>query len=166
VSKAASALQEMGLRRALLADLPAVVALQQAAYARNRVLLGVEPLPLQADYREILTTMEVWLSEAPGTPVPLRGALILEARPEDLLIWSIACDPAAQSSGLGTRLLTAAEARARELGQVIMRLYTGSKFDHLITWYSRHGYEIERVQVMSDRSITHMVKRLSDASSR
>ncbi len=38
------------LRRATADDLSAVTALQQAAYAKNRVLLGVEPLPLTADY--------------------------------------------------------------------------------------------------------------------
>jgi hypothetical protein len=37
--------------------LEAVVALQRAAYARNRSLLGVEPLPLLADYASILRSM-------------------------------------------------------------------------------------------------------------
>ena len=38
------------LERASAADLPALIALQQAAYARNRDLLGVGPLPLLADF--------------------------------------------------------------------------------------------------------------------
>jgi ribosomal protein S18 acetylase RimI-like enzyme len=135
--------------------------LQQAAYARNRELLGVEPIPLQADYREITRTMDVWLAE--GTGGAVLGALILETRPDDLLIWSIACDPTVQSAGLGTRLLNTAETRARDLGRATVRLYTGSKLAHLIAWYTRHGYEIERVQAMSDRSITHMVKHLPTA---
>ncbi len=150
------------LRRATPADFGPLVALQQAAYARNRELLGVEPLPLQADYREIMENMEVWLADAGGR---LLGALILEPRADDILIWSLACDPAAQSSGLGTWLLRAAEAKAREYGRKTIRLYTGSKLSHLIGWYGRHGYEIERVQAMSDRSVTHMVKQLSTESS-
>ena len=52
----------MTLRRATRDDLPAVVALQRAAYAKNRPLLGVEPLPLLADYREVFSKYEV-LSE-------------------------------------------------------------------------------------------------------
>ena len=42
------------LRRAGPGDLAVVTALQRAAYAKNRPLLGVEPLPLLADYDEIL----------------------------------------------------------------------------------------------------------------
>jgi hypothetical protein len=38
-----------GLRRATIEDLPQVVALKHAAYAKNRAILGVEPLPLLAD---------------------------------------------------------------------------------------------------------------------
>ena len=41
-----------GLRRATIKDLAAVTSLQQEAYARNRVLLGVAPLPLAADCAE------------------------------------------------------------------------------------------------------------------
>src|SRR5437588_12712639 len=96
------------LCRADLGDLAAITALQRAAYARNRPLLGVEPLPLLADYGAVMRDMEVWVSEEDARLV---GALILEPRAEDLLIWSIAADPAAQGSGLGRALLAAAEQR-------------------------------------------------------
>jgi hypothetical protein len=42
------------LRRGTTGDFDAIVTLQRAAYARNRDLLGVEPLPLLADYQAIL----------------------------------------------------------------------------------------------------------------
>ena len=145
------------LRRAVVADLPAVVALQQAAYARNRRLLGLEPLPLLADYAAIFATMEVWLAERDGA---LAGALILEPRPADLLIWSIATDPARQTAGLGRAMLTAAETRAGQLGLTTMRLYTGTVLRHLVGWYGRHGYVVERLEQLADRDITHMVKPL------
>src|SRR5215216_3436980 len=102
-----------GLRRATMADVDAVTALQQAAYANNRELLGVEPLPLLADYTEILTDYEVWLAEEPDG---LQGVLILKSHPDDLLIWSVATAPSAEGQGLGRRLLAAAEQRAKELG--------------------------------------------------
>ena len=54
------------LRRARAADLDALVSLQRTAYAKNWKLLGVEPLPLLADYSEILRTMEVWLADGRG----------------------------------------------------------------------------------------------------
>lgn len=148
---------DLDLQRATERDLADVIALQQAAYARNRPLLGVEPIPLMADYAAVLRDMEVWLARRRGR---LAGALILEPRPRDLLIWSIATDPAGRGGGLGRALLAAAEVRARELGRAVMRLYTGTPLTHLVAWYGRHGYAVERVEALSDRSITHMIKHL------
>ena len=146
------------LAKASPADRASVEALQRAAYARNRQLLGVEPLPLLVDYGEIFDNYEVWLArDGDG----LKGALILEPRVSDLLIWSIATNPGEQGQGLGRELLAAAETRARDLGLAVLRLYTGSTLDHLIAWYGRHGYTLERIEVLSDRSIAHMIKRLS-----
>lgn len=145
-------------RRATEADRPAVEALQHAAYARNRRLLGVEPLPLQADYAEIFRTMEVWLAEERDQ---LKGVLILEPRPADMLIWSIAATPEAQKQGLGHIMLDAAEVRAGQLGLRTMRLYTGAVLEGLIRWYRHHGYEIERQEQLHDRQITHMIKSLA-----
>ena len=147
---------ELVLRRATSSDLDAVVAIQRAAYARNRELLGVEPLPLMTDYDEIFRDYEVWVT-ADG---PITGVLILEPSTDDLLIWSISTDPGQQKSGLGHAMLGAAEVRARELGLDTMRLYTGTVLTHLIEWYTRNGYAIERVEQLSDRSITHMIKRI------
>ena len=149
------------LRRAQSSDLAVLVALQHAAYARNRELLGVEPIPLQADYAAILRDMEVWLAEDAGR---LTGALILEPRAQDLLIWSIATDPTRPSGGFGRSLLGAAEVRARELGRTVVRLYTGTRLTHLVAWYGRHGYAVERIEALSDRSITHMIKHLVSRS--
>lgn len=148
---------ELVLRRAGTADLEGVLALQQAAYAKNRPLLGVEPIPLLADYAHILRTMEVWAYERDGR---LLGVLILEPRAEDLLIWSVAAHPGAQGSGIGRALLAAADERARQIGRPLLRLYTGTPLAHLVAWYGRHGYSIERIEALSDRSITHMIKNL------
>ena len=46
-----------GLRRATAADVDALTALQHAAYARNRDILGVEPLPLLADYADVVVAL-------------------------------------------------------------------------------------------------------------
>lgn len=150
---------DVTLRRAAGADLDRVVALQKAAYAKNRSILGVEPLPLTVDYALIFRTMEVWLSETGGH---LEGVLIVEVRPADLLIWSIATDPDRPASGVGRMLLREAEAKAREKSLRTLRLYTGTKLVERVAWYQRHGYVIERIEEMPDRSVTHMVKRLGD----
>ena len=146
------------LRRATPADAERLTALQQAAYAPNRDILGVEPLPLQVDYRDMIATMETWLAEDGDT---LTGALILQPHPGHLLIWSIATDPALQSRGLGNRLLAAAEARARDLGLSTIRLYTGTSLTERIAWYARRGFSTERIEQRPDRSVTHMIKTIA-----
>jgi RimJ/RimL family protein N-acetyltransferase/N-acetylglutamate synthase-like GNAT family acetyltransferase len=146
-----------GMRRASGADIVAITALQHAAYAKNRPILGVEPLPLLADYGQVLADYEVWLMDGADG---LEGVLILEPRAEDFLIWSIAAAPGLHGRGLGNRLLGAAEERAAALGHTVMRLYTGDKLAHNIAWYERHGYVQERLEDLGDRRLVHMVKTL------
>jgi ribosomal protein S18 acetylase RimI-like enzyme len=145
------------LRRATRDDLSAVVALQRAAYAKNRPLLGVEPLPLLADYEEILRAYEVWLAEPEGT---LEGVLILEPRADDLLIWSVAVAPQAQGRGVGNAMLEFAEARARQIRRSCIRLYTGQPLTFNIAWYTRHGYAHESTEDMGDRVRVNLIKHL------
>ncbi|BAT57678.1 putative N-acetyltransferase YvbK [Variibacter gotjawalensis] len=146
------------LRRADLRDLEAVRAFQHGAYARNRAIQNVEPLPLMVEYADIFRTHEVWLSEQGGA---LGGVLILEDRPEDLLVWSVATAETAKESGIGNQMMTAAEERAAELGKSVMRLYTGQKLTRNVAWYERRGYVIERIETMPDRNVVHMVKTLN-----
>ncbi len=155
------AIGDLVLRRAADTDVDAVVDVQRAAYARNRELLGVEPLPLQADYAAIFHDYEVWVTGDDA----ITGVLILEPRAADLLIWSISADPRRQQAGLGRAMLAAAELRARELGLDTMRLYTGTVLRHLVDWYGRNGYTVERIEELSDRSVTHMLKHLDAAPS-
>jgi RimJ/RimL family protein N-acetyltransferase len=151
------ALSTSDLRRARADEAGKITAFQRAAYARNRTIMGVEPIPLQADYAKILSDYEVWLHENGDA---LTGVLILEPRPDDLLIWSVATAPDARGSGLGNRLLAAAENRAHELGKRLIRLYTGELLVDNIGWYRRRGYAIERTEAMSDRRIVHMKKTI------
>jgi RimJ/RimL family protein N-acetyltransferase len=148
-----------GLRLRLVRpdDLAALGELQRTAYAPNRAVLGVEPLPLQLDYDSILGHYEAWIVDGEGG---LAGALILDPYPDHLLIWSLATDPSAQRQGIGKRLLAAAEERARQLGLDTLRLYTGEKLVANVRWYHRHGYAIERVEELEDRRLVHMTKRI------
>jgi ribosomal protein S18 acetylase RimI-like enzyme len=144
-------------RRAEAGDLGRVKDLQALAYARNRRLLGMEPLPLQADYDEIFRIMEIWLAEERAA---LRGVLILQLRTDDILIWSIATAPDARGQGLGPIMMDAAEVRCHQLNRSVIRLYTSSPLANLIGWYLRHGYGVERTELLADRELTHMVKHL------
>ena len=143
------------MRRATRDDFDAVVALQHAAYAKNRPILGVEPQPLLADYTQVFAGYEVWVAESGG----LDGVLILEPRADDLLIWSVAVAPAAQGRGVGNTLLGFAEVRARALGRSCIRLYTGQKLAFNIAWYRRHGYEPESTEDLGDRIRVNLIKQ-------
>jgi ribosomal protein S18 acetylase RimI-like enzyme len=149
-----------GLRPATAADLSAVTGLKRAAYARNRELLGVEPLPLQVDYAAVLADprRETWLAELAGRPV---GVLVLKVRDDDLLIESVAVDPEVQGRGWGRLLLAFAIERAGRHDRATVRLYTGTPLAHLVAWYGRHGFRIERIETLPDRSVTHLVRRLA-----
>jgi len=145
-------------RRAQLRDVSAIEALQHAAYARNRALLGVEPMPLLADYQAIVAQMEVWLF---GPEEALRGVLALKAQRDALLIWSVASAPEAQGAGLGGFMLDFAETRARELDLPAIHLYTGEKLRANVDWYGRRGFAIDRIEALADRRVVHMSKRLA-----
>ena len=142
-------------------DIPAIVALQRAAYAQNRALLGVEPLPLQADYEKIFDAMNCWLAGDARDP---DGVLILEVRPGDLLIWSVATHPRARGTGIGNALLDFADAKAREAGRTVVRLYTGEVLTANVAWYGRRGFIVERIEQMPDRRAVHMKKILEETT--
>jgi hypothetical protein len=55
---------------------------------------------------------------------------------------------------IGVDVPQAAEAMVR------VRLHTGTLPAHRVAWYGRHGHAIERIEALSDRSITHMINRL------
>lgn len=151
------------LVRSTVADRSAIVALQRAAYAANRAILGVEPLPLLADYDAIFADHETWVIRSEPDDA-IAAVLFLEIRADDVLIWSVATDPNCQSRGFGGALLEAAEIRARQSGRDRVRLYTGEKLKERVAWYERSGYVIERREVMADRTSVHMVKAVeSDA---
>ena len=145
------------LRRAGADDLAALLTLQRAAYAWNRAVLGVEPLPLMADYAEIIATRECWLAERAGA---LAGALILEPEGDALLIWSVAAAPAAQNARVGRGLMAFAEQRAREQGFSAMTLYTGEKLVKNVEWYARLGYVTTRIEDVAGRRVVFMRKAL------
>ncbi|MEM7751498.1 MAG: GNAT family N-acetyltransferase [Pseudomonadota bacterium] len=147
------------LRRATDNDRARVVEIQFAAYAKNRELLGLEPLPLLVDYAEIFATHEVWVFDADDGAVI--ASLILEVRDDDVLIFSVATDPHRQATGIGQKMLAASDIRARQLGRTTVRLYTGSTLQHLVDWYGRHGFATERIEQLDDRAITHMAKHLN-----
>ena len=147
----------MKLRRAVSGDLAALTALQQAAYAPLKARIGMELQPADADFAAVLADKVVWVA---GAPDALDVALILDPKPDHLLIWSLAVAPHLKGQGLGSALLDFAEAEAKLLGLGTVRLYTNARFVENIAWYQRRGYAIERIEERADRQIVHFLRTL------
>ncbi len=145
------------LRRATLADIPAILALTNAAYTPNESIIGVPSLPRIADYSQIVAEHEVWLAEGADG---LEAALVLEIEPADFTLWSIAVSPAAQGRKLGAALMGFADERARALGYTSVHLYTSARLTQRIGWYERLGYSVTHYEDLADRRLAHMRKHL------
>ena len=150
----------MALRRATADDIPAIVALTEAAYLPNESIIGVPSLPRIADYGEVLAEHEVWLAESDGA---LDGVLVLKEEPARFTLWSIAVSPAATGRKVGSRLMDFTEERARALGHDAVHLYTHAKLTERIGWYERLGFAITHHEDMADRRLTHMRKTFAKA---
>ncbi|HEV7258009.1 MAG TPA: GNAT family N-acetyltransferase [Bosea sp. (in: a-proteobacteria)] len=150
----------MALRRATTEDIPAIVALTEAAYLPNEAIIGVPSLPRIADYGAVLAAHEVWLDESEQG---LDGVLVLEDKPGTFTIWSIAVAPQAMGRKLGARLMQFAEERARQLGHDAIHLYTHAGLTERIGWYERLGFIITHHEDLADRRLTHMRKTFSRA---
>lgn len=147
-------------RRATPADIPAIVALTEAAYLPNEAIIGVPSLPRIADYSEVLAAHEVWLVDGDRG---LDAALVLEVEPSDFTVWSIAVAPEAAGRKLGAALMAFADERGRALGYDSVHLYTHAKLTQRIGWYERLGFTITHHEDMADRRLTHMRKTFSKA---
>ncbi|WP_454812682.1 GNAT family N-acetyltransferase [Labrys neptuniae] len=142
----------MKFRRAARTEIPAITVLQQAAYAPLKQRIGISLPPHDADFMALFEAMEIWVS---GSSEALETALIVEPKPDHLLIWSLAVAPALKGRRLGSALLDFAEDRARRDGHGLVRLYTNERFTENVAWYQRRGYTIERVEERPDRRIVH-----------
>ncbi|MGX5734963.1 GNAT family N-acetyltransferase [Bosea thiooxidans] len=151
---------ELPLRRANLADIPAILSLKNAAYTPNESIIGVPSLPRIADYVQVVAEHEVWLAE---DGKGLTAALVLDIEPDDFTVWSVAVSPEAAGRKLGSALMAFADERARALGYESVHLYTHAKLTQRIGWYERLGFAITHHEDMADRRLTHMRKPIAKA---
>ena len=136
--------------------------LQRGAYAPWLPLLGLEPLPYRADYRQVLEDHDAWFACATdGTEV---GALIVGTLDDHLLIWSVAVAEGQGGRGIGRALVAFAEAEAVRRGRSEVRLYTNRLMARNIALYLRLGYvETHRETTADGRHVVHMTKHVGTA---
>lgn len=101
----------------------------------------------EATTRRRIADAECWLAEVGGEIV---GTICLYpagggtqpwyARPEVAKFGQFAVEPALQSRGIGSQLLSHVEQRASQAGAAELACDTAETADPLIAWYTRRGY--------------------------
>ncbi len=148
------------LRRAAMTDIPAILALKNAAYTPNESIIGAPSLPRIADYRQVVAEHEVWLA---GDGAGLDAALVLEIEDGRFAVWSVAVAPRAAGRKLGAALMRFAEERAAALNHDAVHLYTNALLTERVGWYERLGYRLTHHEDRAERRLVHMRKTLNKA---
>jgi ribosomal protein S18 acetylase RimI-like enzyme len=125
------------VRRASLADVPALYLVVHEAYLLYVPRIGRMPAPMTADYSAAVRSGQAWVALADGE---IAGLIVLVGYQGYLLIENIAVLPSAQRRGIGARLLTLAEDEARAHGLGEIRLYTNEGMTENLAYYPRRGY--------------------------
>lgn len=147
------------IRPATAHDVAPVQALIEAAYALYIPRIGARPGPMLEDYAALIAQGRVEVFEEQGQVL---GVLVLIAQADGLLLDNVAVSPATQGRGLGRQLMAHAEARARQLGLEVVRLYTNEAMSENLGLYERLGYRETHRAVQAGFRRVFMEKRLGD----
>ncbi|GGO74466.1 N-acetyltransferase [Nonomuraea cavernae] len=139
----------------MAADLAAVEKLVHDAYEPWVEVVGMRPLPMEADYGVLIAAGRVHVTD------PLDGLVVLVPEDGVLLVENVAVSPERQGRGVGRRLLAFAEEEARRLGLPALRLYTNAKMASNIALYESLGYVVTGRQGIEGRSAVLMRKELT-----
>ena len=131
-------MDELLIRGATAADVPAIADIVDQAYRHYIARIGKPPGPMLDDYAARVSEGVVWVLEK-GTAIA--GIIVLLPAPDYLLLDNVAVSPAQQGMGLGGRLLAFAEAEALRRGYREIRLYTHQKMVENQRLYASIGYE-------------------------
>jgi GNAT superfamily N-acetyltransferase len=153
----ASNSDDIVIRRAADADVPAIRSIAAAAYQPYSARIGRAPAPANADYAAAVGKGQAFVAVIDGCTV---GLIVLVPQQECLLLENVAVLPSLQGRGIGTRLLEFAEFRATEFGLTEIRLYTNVAMTENLAYYPRRGYvETHRAEEDGYRRV-YFTKRL------
>ena len=131
-------MDEIHIRAATAADVPAIVDIVDRAYRHYIARIGKPPGPMLDDYAARVSEDAVWVLQEGSA---IAGILVLLSTPEYLLLDNIAIAPDRQGRGLGRRLLTFTESEALRRGYREIRLYTHQTMIENQRLYALIGYE-------------------------
>ena len=126
------------IRVAIPRDQTAIEAIVHEAYAVYIERIGKPPGPMLDDYATLIGAGAVSVLETSDGEIT--ALIVLLPKPDHLLLDNIAVRRDRQGQGLGRRLIAFAEAEARRLGYVEVRLYTHQMMIENITLYARLGF--------------------------
>lgn len=133
------------IRLAQPSEAETIRALVREAYGHYVERIGFEPGPMKDDYHRRVAERQAWVLEEDGEIAGL--VVLVEDRPEALLLENVAVAPAAQKKGYGRRLIAFAEEEARRRGYGELHLYTHMLMTENIALYQHLGFrEIGRMQ--------------------
>ncbi|MFI6324110.1 GNAT family N-acetyltransferase [Nonomuraea sp. NPDC050556] len=141
------------MRLATPEDLEVVQEIVQAAYTPWIDVIGMRPLPMEADYPALIAAGHVHLDD-------LGGLIVLVPEDGVLLVDNVAVRPELHGRGMGRTLMAYAEAEAERLGLPAVRLYTNVKMARNIALYESLGYRRLHEESIGNRHALHMRKEL------
>ena len=124
------------MRIADASEAPAITALINRAFLVEKFFVEGDRISLD-EVRGLFGKGEFLVAEEDGV---LAGCVYLEPRGERSYLGLLSTEPTRQRSGLGSRLVAAAEARARELGCRHVDLSIVNLRQELPPFYRRLGY--------------------------
>ena len=125
----------LGLRHATAADLPAIKALIDDAYAKYLTRMEKPPAPMLRDYGPSVEAATTWVTGSPITAV-----LTLYPREDHLYVENVVVHPDAQGHGLGSALMNFAEQEATRRGLPRMALVTHEVMTENQAIYAHLGF--------------------------
>jgi GNAT superfamily N-acetyltransferase len=143
------------MRPAEHTDKAAVERLVHDAYSPWIEVVGMRPLPMEADYGALIAAGRVHVTDA------LDALIVLVPEDGVLLVENVAVRPDRQGKGLGRALMAYAEQEARRLGLPALRLYTNVKMTANIALYESLGYVETGRMGVEGRSAVMMRKQLT-----
>ena len=146
------------LRVADRGDVDAVRAVVTAAYEPWIPVIGKRPVPMEADYDQLIEAGRVTVLLPQGSG-PIAAIIVLVLEPQGLLIENVAVDPAFQGRGFGGILLAHAEDVAKSAGRGSVRLYTHPLMASNIALYEHLGYLITTGDTHEEQPV-HLTKSL------
>jgi GNAT superfamily N-acetyltransferase len=149
------------IRPASVDDAPEIRRLTLEAYAKWVPVIGREPAPMETDFEAAVRAHAFQLLFVDGV---LAALVETVDEGEALLVVNLAVSPPFQGQGLGSRLLEAAEERAKARRCVRVRLYTNKRFEENVRLYRRRGYDVDREEPAGSLGVrVHMSKRVGPA---